>query len=171
MMIIFAGLPGTGKTTIARTLAQQINAVFLRVDSIEQALRDSGATDQEIGDAGYRVGYAIAEDNLRLGFTVVADSVNPIALSRDAWVAVAERAHVNYVQVEIMCSDKNLHRRRLETRSSDIHGLKLPTWQDVIDREYQPWDGKHIVIDTAGKSATDSVRELRRKLVSVGSGI
>jgi predicted kinase len=108
MLIIFAGLPGTGKTTIARALAQQINAVFLRIDSIEQALRDSDDPDHEIGDEGYRVGNALAEDNLRLGFTVIADSVNPIALSRDAWVAVAKRAGVQYVEVEIVCSDQAL---------------------------------------------------------------
>ena len=42
MLIILGGLPGTGKTTIARELARQLGAEHLRIDSIEQAIRESG---------------------------------------------------------------------------------------------------------------------------------
>jgi predicted kinase len=78
MLIVFSGLPGTGKTSIATLLARETGAVYLRIDSIEQAMRDSGAVRQCLDDAGYRVAYAVAEDNLRIGRTVIADSVNPI---------------------------------------------------------------------------------------------
>jgi predicted kinase len=44
MLIIFGGLPGTGKTTIARELARQLGAVHVRIDSIEEAILDSGYT-------------------------------------------------------------------------------------------------------------------------------
>src|SRR5882757_5163068 len=104
MLIILGGLPGSGKTTIARELARQLGAVYLRIDSVEQALRDALAVAR-LDDVGYRVGYAVAEDNLRLGRTVVADCVNPIPLTRDAWVGVAVRARVGALEVEVMCSD------------------------------------------------------------------
>ena len=39
--ISFSGLPGVGKTTIARELARQIGAVHLSIDTIEQAIRSS----------------------------------------------------------------------------------------------------------------------------------
>src|ERR1017187_3219977 len=92
MLIIFGGLPGTGKTAIAQHLARELGAVYLRIDSMEQAIRDTDVISKSLDDAGYRVGYAVAEDNLRLGNTVVADSVNPLRLTRDAWTSVAERA-------------------------------------------------------------------------------
>ena len=76
MLLIFGGLPGVGKTAGAMGLAREIGAVHLRIDSIEQALRNSGVDVS--GPEGYEVAYAIAEDNLRLGRTVIADSVNPI---------------------------------------------------------------------------------------------
>jgi predicted kinase len=164
MLIIFGGLPATGKTTIARDLARQLGATYLRIDTIEQALRESATVSQTIYDEGYRVAYAIAEDNLRLGRTVIADSVNPVRLSRDAWIGVAHRAHARAVEVEVICSDPQLHRQRVETRAVDIRGLSLPAWENVISREYEPWDREHIVIDTAGRSVGESVEELRRAL-------
>jgi len=53
ILIIFAGLPGVGKTVIARALARALGAVFLRIDSIEQTLRDAGAVAGEMNDSGY----------------------------------------------------------------------------------------------------------------------
>ena len=164
MLIILGGLPGVGKTTIGRELCRQIGALHLRIDSIEQALRARAIRKVPMDDAGYLVGYAIAEDNLRLGRAVVADSVNPLAVTRDAWRAVGKRAQVNALEIEITCSDSREHRGRVETRRSDIAGLTLPTWQEVIDREYQPWDGERLVIDTAHMPVAESVRMIRRAL-------
>ena len=151
MLIIFAGLPGIGKTTIARALARQLGAVHLRIDSIEQAIRATRAAEP-VDDAGYRVAHAVAEDNLRIGRTVIADSVNPLTLTRNAWLRVAARSGVQHVEVEVVCSDPQEHRRRVEARPPDIPGFALPTWTDVIARKYHPWDRDRTVIDTARAS-------------------
>jgi predicted kinase len=167
MLIILGGLPGAGKTTIARELALRLGAVHVRIDSIEHAIRESGVIAGPLDDAGYRAGYAVAEDNLRIGRTVVADSVNPIPITRDAWLEVASRARVTAVEVEIVCSDEREHRRRIEQRVSDIAGLMGPTWQEVIDRDYRPWQRDHIVIDTAGDTVEQSVLALLALLRNV----
>src|SRR5713226_1797127 len=163
-LIIFGGLPGAGKTAIAKELACHLGGVYLRIDSIEQAIRDSGMSSKSLDDVGYRVSYSVAEDNLRLGRTVIADSVNPLQLTRDAWIGVADRAGVDAIEVEITCSDPKQHRRQVETRVAEIDGLRPPTWQEVLVREYQPWNREHIVIDTAGRSVAESVKELREAL-------
>jgi len=67
MLIILAGLPGVGKTTLARHLARRIRAMHIRIDSIEIAMGAARRTGDD--EAGYRVGYAVAGDNLRLGHT------------------------------------------------------------------------------------------------------
>jgi predicted kinase len=164
MLIIFGGLPGVGKTAIAGHLARLIGAVYLRIDSIEQAIRASDVVSQPLNDAGYRVAYAVAEDNLRNGRTVIADSVNPLQVTREAWVGVANRVQVRAVEIEITCSDVHEHRRRVETRIADISGLELPTWEEVAGREYHPWDREHLVIDTAGRTVEQNVEAIRELL-------
>ena len=59
VLIVFGGLPGVGKTAVAQELARQLGAVHIRIDSIEQAILDSGMVSSPLGtsplnDAGYR---------------------------------------------------------------------------------------------------------------------
>jgi predicted kinase len=146
-LIVFGGLPGVGKTTLARALALELGVAYLRIDDIEEALRGSGFTSEVIGASGYLVAYALAESNLRLGTGVVADSVNPNLLTRKAWRGVAEKASANIVEVEIICSDEDEHRRRVESRAEDITGLRMPTWQQITERPYEGWERDRLVID------------------------
>lgn len=52
MLIIFGGLPGTGKTSLARELSRKLRAVYLRIDAIEHGIRASGCLHGEMNDAG-----------------------------------------------------------------------------------------------------------------------
>jgi predicted kinase len=162
-LVVLAGLPATGKTTIASRLAQQLHAAHVRIDTIEQAVIEATALAQPLGPLGYLVGYAITADQLRNGVSVVADSVNPIAVTRSAWREIGARHAARTVEVEIICSDLDEHRRRAETRTSSIPGLVLPTWQEILDREYEPWAHPRLVIDTAGTDTDTAVMTIIRR--------
>jgi predicted kinase len=164
---IFSGLPGSGKTTLAQGLAARVGAVYLRIDTIEQGLRE--LCQVQVEGEGYRLTYRIATDNLRLGNSVVADSCNPIELTRREWEEVAVAAAVPYANIEVTCSDPIEHRRRIDTRVSTVPGLQLPTWEDVVKREYHPWTVSRIVIDTAGCSAAESLEALVARLPATPS--
>jgi len=162
MLIILGGLPGVGKTTLARALARRLGALHLRIDTIEKTLLRRGI---DPGLAGYAIARALAADNLRLGRIVIADSVNPIEESRAAWRLVAIDCGCPKLEAEIFCGDTAKHRRRIETRPADIPGHLLPDWNDVLAREYQPWQAD-LRIDTA-ESGIEEALDIMLEGISV----
>lgn len=161
-LLILAGLPGAGKSTLGQGLARALPATYLRIDTLEQGLRDLCAVQVEA--EGYRLAYRIAADNLRLGLSVVADSCNPVALSRQEWQQVAQDAGAEFVNIEVICSDQDEHRARVETRSAQVPGLKLPTWEDVQNRDYEPWDRARLVVDSAARPPAAVLEEVLQRL-------
>ncbi|MET9239488.1 AAA family ATPase [Nonomuraea sp. NPDC003709] len=171
MLIVIGGLPATGKTTLARLLAARIGAVHVRIDTIEQAIVRSGLARHPIGPAGYVVGYALAEEHLRQGLTVIAESVNPLGVTRDAWREVGVKAGVPVTEVEVVCSDPAEHRHIVTSRSIDIPDLRPPDWREVVEREYEPWERERVLVDTAGQAPEESLDALLRSLEHArGSG-
>ncbi|PSL01611.1 putative kinase [Haloactinopolyspora alba] len=164
MLIVVGGLPAAGKSSVARTLAPRLRAAYVRIDSIEVAIdRAEGRSRETNGwDAppGYAVGYAVAADQLRTGLDVVAESVNPLRASRDAWRDAGLAAGADVLEVEVVCSDTDEHRRRAEERVSDLEGLALPRWEQIVNREYERWDRDRIVVDTAVLGVDEAVRLL-----------
>lgn len=163
ILFVFSGLPGSGKSTIAQFIAKKQKALYLRVDTIEQGLRD--LCHYDVAGEGYGLAYQIAGDNLKLGISVVADSCNPILLTRNKWEEVAIHNNSLFINIEIICSDKKEHRKRIETRGTDVENLTLPTWEEVERREYHPWEKKRILIDTANKTIEMAQKELEEKLI------
>jgi predicted kinase len=147
ILIVFSGLPGTGKTTIAKLVAARLSSLYLRIDTIEQAMKAAGA--ERIGPAGYAVANALAEANLLLGHSVIADAVNAVRESRVGWREVAARALATLVNIHLVCSDAAEHRRRIEERFIDIPGLVRATWKDVSEQAFEPRDEDHLVLNTA----------------------
>ena len=161
-LYIFSGLPGAGKTTLAKCLATHIKASFLRIDTVEVGISD--LCDSKVEGEGYRLSYRIAADNLRIGNSVVADSCNPIKLTRCEWQDVALSNNSSYTNIEIICSDKDEHRKRIEERKCDIPGSIQPSWKQVVEHEYEPWAEDRVIIDTASKSVKECINELLSKL-------
>ncbi|WP_416424881.1 AAA family ATPase [Pseudomonas sp. App30] len=161
MLIVFSGLPATGKTTLAKALARHMGALYVRLDSIEQALRDAGC---EVGANGYRVANAVALGNLQLGNRVVVDCVNPVAESRQAWHDVAATAGVALLDVQVVCSDLAEHQRRTQSRTVDVPGLVPPSWASVLAHEYEPWLPAPFTVDTARLSVAEALAMIHQQL-------
>ncbi len=105
------------------------------------------------------IAYRLAADNLRLGIDVIADSVNPLEVTRRAWREVALGAGVAFIEIEVICSDSSEHRTRVQMRLADIEGLPHLTWEDIGSRVYEPWESKRLIIDTARKSLAETFAE------------
>jgi predicted kinase len=150
LLLEFGGLPGTGKSTLARLLAADTRAVWLRIDEIESAMRRNGLTPEQTGVAAYSVAHDVAANHLRRGLTVIADAVNPVTEARHGWRDLAATVGADHVVIETVCSDRAEHRRRVETRVSDLPGWLYPSWAEVhrMMTEYEPRTGHRLVLDT-----------------------
>jgi predicted kinase len=172
MLIVFSGLPGTGKTTIARSLATRLDATYLRIDTIEQAIRNAGVLANDVGTNGYRVANELAMNNLRPGHSVVVDCVNPVAESRQAWADIAARSGAPLLNIEVICSDPHEHRRRVEHRQSDITGLTPPSWSSVVNHEYEAWTQPILRLDTTSLSVDQAVELIMGTgLLAIGASL
>jgi predicted kinase len=149
-LIEFGGLPASGKSTLARRLADWTGAVLLRIDEIEAAMRRHNLTPDQTGITAYGVAHDIAASHLRRGFTVIADAVNPVIEARDGWRDLADLSDARHVVIEIVCPDPAEHRRRVETRANDVPGWTYPDWSEVEKRaaEYQPRSDDRLVVDS-----------------------
>lgn len=166
MLVVIGGLPATGKSTIATALAGRTATPYLRVDRIEQAIVAWSPLSHPLGPVGYGVAYELAQEQLQLGMDVIVECVNPLAATRDGWLDMAATAGAVPIEVEVICSDEAEHRRRVETRTSDVDGLTKPTWSAVLKREYEPWNRERLVIDTATTSPETAVDMIAAQMAS-----
>jgi predicted kinase len=165
-LISFSGLSGVGKTTIASALAREIQALYVRVDSIEAALKNSSLKIHPAEDAGYFAAIAVAKDNLAHGFDVVADTVNPLGLTRRWWADAATSSNAKLLNVEVVCSDQTEHRRRVELLGSDLDGYVSPDWDRVQGRHFEQWMEKRLTLDTGRLSVVDCVVKIIQALAA-----
>jgi len=153
--VVFAGLPGSGKSVLSRGVADAIRATYLRIDSIESAIVSALAPFRD-NPVGYVVAERVAADQLAGGRDVVADAVNGVAAARAGWAGLAARTGAALVFVEVRCSDPAEHRRRVESRRPEMPGHGVPTWGQVRGRRYEPWSSSlpaPLVIDNVGDPA------------------
>ena len=144
MLIVMAGLPGSGKSTIAEIVAARLALPVVSVDPIESAILSAGIdADQPTGLAAYLVAETIAESVLSGGGGVIVDAVNAVEPAREQWVKLGARQDVPLRFLEVVCSDPEVHRTRLETRGRQLAHLAEPTWHAVeqsVD-EWEQWSG------------------------------
>lgn len=77
---------------------------------------------------------------------------------------------MDVLDIQVICSDPQVHQRRVETRSGDIAGLVPPTWQSVLDHEYEAWDEAPWTLDTALLTVNQAVTLVIARLASTGLG-
>jgi hypothetical protein len=63
------------------------------------------------------------------------------------------------INIEVVCTNQKAHKKRIEERFK-MNKDKYPSWQSVVDRDYQAWDQEVITIDTANKNEEDSLKRL-----------
>lgn len=148
MLIVMAGLPGAGKSTIGQVLGGRLGLQVISVDPIESAILHAGIdSDQPTGLAAYLVAETLAETIVVGGRSVIVDAVNAVNPAREQWVNLAARVKEPLRFIEVICSDPALHRERIENRERSLPHLEL-TWNAVEQslEDYAEWTGASAAI-------------------------
>ena len=148
-LIVMAGLPGSGKSTVAYALSKRMKFPVFSVDPIHSAILRAGVEDNfAAGYADYIVAEKLAEENLNNGVSVIVDASNYVEQSQMMWEKLAQRCGVDLRVIECKLESRE-HRKRIEERVRNIPGMKKVTWQDVEKRiaEAHEWKVAKLALD------------------------
>ena len=156
-LIVFAGMLGTGKSSLARAVARQLRAVYLDKDTIKEcvlALAERMKLDQTrqlAGPLSYELLVDLARDNLSLGLSVVLDSPAGYQLFRERVRGLARSAKVELRLIECICTDERLLRQRVENRALDLPAHRTRDWATYQDEaaRFEHLTDRRLVVDTA----------------------
>ncbi len=151
-LIVFTGLPGTGKSTLAEEAATLLRCPLFAKDQLEAALRRSGiGADANSGWAAGELLTTLASEQLGRGQSAILDTVATFERMREPWRALAREHGATLRIIECVCSDETLHRARLEVRRRGIPGWPELTWDDVlvVRSRFEPWSDPRLILDAA----------------------
>jgi predicted kinase len=152
-LIVFSGLPGTGKSSIAEAVARELGIPVFAKDWLEATLIRCELKPAEngppLGSAGYQLLTTLAERQLQLGQSVILDSVASTLSIRAEWRALAKSYQAAWWVIECICSDEAAHRDRLGERQRGIPGWHELDWSEVerVKAYYAPWNEERLILD------------------------
>lgn len=151
-LIVFSGLPGAGKSTLADATGRQLGVPVFAADWLLGSLTPFGGYYLDgLLDIGSELLTTLAVRQLALGQSAILDFPAEDLLTRHRWQTLAGQAGSDFKVVVCVCSDPQVHQARLENRERGIPGWhEGGNWANVQRRlaEFPPWHGDVLTIDT-----------------------
>jgi predicted kinase len=167
-VIIFTGLPGTGKSTLAEQVARAVGVPAFAADWLMGAIKPTLARLERSEYLAVRIGLlgTLVTRQLMLGQGAVVDAL--VSESEvTAWRKTAVRFPAHWYLIECICSDEVIHRQRIEGRIRGIPGWHEVGW-DFVERmraELAPLTADRLIVD-AMEPVADNLRRVLDYLVN-----
>lgn len=140
VLVLFSGLPGCGKTTLARRAAQRFGIPLFAKDRLQARLRQQGLAPRATAD-GYHLILDLADEQLSLGVSAILDAVFPQAGFRQRARQIASQRQARLGVIYCHCSDLELWKRRFDDRAQYVPDWSPVGWEEVerIRPTFEPW--------------------------------
>jgi predicted kinase len=153
MLVVMAGLPGTGKTHVAQALAKELGAIVLSKDVARHALfapdlvEYSTEQDDFVIDILLRTAESIWLKHPRKAIILDGRTFSRASQRRHV-IDSAERAGQRWKILECVCSDE-LARRRLSVPDPRHPAAnRTPELYDEVKSRWEPIEEPHVRLQT-----------------------
>ncbi len=146
-LLQMAGLPGSGKSALARLIGRRAGAVVIDKDVLKTAVLEAGIEDDAAaGGLAYEAFFALAGHLLGQGLSVILDSPSFWDSIPARGTAIAAERQVPYYFIECLCPDHDELARRLADRPR----LRSNPGEEALDAGWQTFvpKGAYLRIDT-----------------------
>ena len=169
ILIIIAGPPCTGKTTLGRMIAERFHLPFISKDDIKETLFNSiGVKDREwsmqLGILSYKLLYYFVESILKSGDSLVVESNFRAEYDSEQFNILIKKYDCTPVQIQCKTNGEVLYERfKKRSESGERHpghvdNLNYAEFEeDLLRGSYQPLkvEGDVIYLDTTDYNNND----------------
>lgn len=132
-LVIFSGLPGAGKSTLAHRLAQELRRPLLCIDDVIGEIPDDAGFSY--WDSRIAILFDLIETQLEIGLDIIVDSVF-MNMDRHHAQQLARKYDAHFLPIYVFVSDDYIWRERVEARfNASIH-KDTADWEQ-IERQRQ----------------------------------
>jgi len=158
-LIVIAGPPCSGKSTLADELSRRLNIASLSMDGVRRRILPGAAHTRADREVAYRAMHLAAECVLRSGGCIILDAPYGHAEDRRDLFSVAEVSRARLLLVELKVSPE-MAAERLRNRGPDPERPDLTeTIVAQSAREY-PYSGSGLLLDTEVSSPDKALQRV-----------
>lgn len=147
-LVVVCGVPGVGKSRVAREIADCLSATVYRTDEIRATLSGDPTYDSEETERVYATVRDRAIATIERGGRAVLDGTYRDESFRADLVAAADRLDVDPVFVKVECPE-HVVRERIDARTDDASDAGFAEYRHIREH-FDALSREHVTVDNSG---------------------
>lgn len=162
MLIMITGLPGSGKTTLAKVLVKDLNASHLNIEIIRTRMGERRQKDENLFSKSYAKMLKQTESHLHRGQTIIVEASFYKAALRKPYITLAKKYKKQLFWIWIVADDAIIKERMQEVASYKEEDFeKYLKMKDL----YEPLEDRHLKLLSNSSSIKDMELKVKEYLL------